>query len=95
MFSARKVSAIQPGRCSFMVAVDFEHQEQGEEVMTKKERVAFQQGVEEGFVRAAELTSKPEKLLRQFRSVSPTFQHTTVTGSPASNHRKLNAERCR
>jgi hypothetical protein len=59
--------------------------------MTKKERVAFAQGVEEGFVRAAELSSEPEKVLRQFRRVSPTFQRTTVTGRPASNHRKLNA----
>lgn len=41
--------------------------------MTKKEKVAFAQGVEEGFVRAAELSSEPQKLLSQFRPVKPTF----------------------
>jgi hypothetical protein len=41
--------------------------------MTKKEKVAFAQGVEEGFVRAAELSEDPDAVLRQFRSVSPTF----------------------
>jgi hypothetical protein len=32
---------------------------------------AFDQGVEEGFVRAAELSSDPENILRQFRPVNP------------------------
>jgi hypothetical protein len=41
--------------------------------MTKKEKVAFAQGVEEGFVKAAELSSNPDAVLRQFRPVSPTF----------------------
>lgn len=40
---------------------------------------AFDQGVEEGFVRAAELSGDPEKILRQFRTVSPNFK-TKVTG---------------
>jgi len=40
---------------------------------------AFAQGVEEGFVRAAELSGDPETILRQFRPVSPTFK-TNVTG---------------
>jgi hypothetical protein len=41
--------------------------------MTKKEKIAFAQGVEEGFVRAAELSENPEKVLRQFRPVSHKF----------------------
>ena len=49
--------------------------------MTKNERVAFAQGVEEGFTKAAELTSDPDKLLRQFRPVSPTFK-SKVTRKP-------------
>jgi hypothetical protein len=64
-----------------MVAVDLEYQNQGEEMMTKKEKVAFAQGVEEGFVRAAELSSNPDAVLRQFRPVSPTFHK----GSPKTN----------
>jgi hypothetical protein len=49
--------------------------------MTKKEKIAFVQGVEEGFVRAAELSSDPEKILRQFRPIGPTFNtKTIVTG---------------
>jgi hypothetical protein len=47
--------------------------------VTTKEKIAFKQGVEEGFVRAAELSSEPEKILRQFRPVSPAF-NTNVTG---------------
>jgi hypothetical protein len=47
--------------------------------MTQKEKIAFAQGVEEGFVRAAELSAEPEKILRQFRPISATFQ-TKVTG---------------
>jgi hypothetical protein len=47
--------------------------------MTKREKIAFAQGVEEGFVRAAELSAEPEKVLRQFRAISPTFR-TKVTG---------------
>ncbi len=45
--------------------------------MTKKEKVAFAQGVEEGFVRAAELSENPEAILLQFRPVSPTFSKPT------------------
>lgn len=56
-----------------MVAVNIEHENQREKVMTKKEREAFAQGVEEGFVRAAELSSEPQKILSQFRPVEPTF----------------------
>ena len=41
--------------------------------MTKKEKVAFAQGVEEGFVKAAELSSNRAAVLCQFRPVSPTF----------------------
>lgn len=49
--------------------------------MTKLEKIAFAQGVEEGFVRAAELSAEPEKILRQFRTISPTFNaKTIVTG---------------
>jgi hypothetical protein len=47
--------------------------------MTKLEKQAFREGVEEGFVRAAELSGDPEAVLRQFRPISPTFQ-TKVTG---------------
>jgi hypothetical protein len=47
--------------------------------MTQQEKIAFAQGVEEGFVRAAELSGDPEAVLRQFRPISPTFQ-TKVTG---------------
>lgn len=47
--------------------------------MTKKEKIAFAQGVEEGFVRAAELSSNPAEILRQFRPVSPEFPKTKVT----------------
>jgi len=47
--------------------------------MTKKEKQAFREGVEEGFVRAAELSGDPDKILRQFRLVSPVFD-TNVTG---------------
>ncbi len=64
-----------------MVEVNLEHQVQGEKVMTKKEKVAFAQGVEEGFTMAAELTSDPDKVLRQFRPVSPTFK-SKVTRKP-------------
>jgi hypothetical protein len=41
--------------------------------MTKREKVVFAQGVEEGFVKAAELSGNPDAVLRQFRPVSPTF----------------------
>lgn len=41
--------------------------------MTRDERPAFAQGVEEGFVRAAELSGDPEVILRQFRGVEPRF----------------------
>jgi hypothetical protein len=41
--------------------------------MTKREKVAFAQGVEEGFVKAAELSGNPDAVLRQFRPVNPTF----------------------
>jgi hypothetical protein len=47
--------------------------------MTKLEKQAFREGVEEGFVRAAELSAEPEKILCQFRPISPTFR-TKVTG---------------
>lgn len=61
-----------------MAALDLEHQK-GEKAMTKKEKQAFREGVEEGFVRAAELSGDPDKILRQFRLVSPVFD-TNVTG---------------
>jgi len=46
--------------------------------MTKKEREAFRQGVEEGYVRAAELSSEPEKILRQFRPVNPILKTNAI-----------------
>ena len=42
--------------------------------MTKKEKITFAQGVEEGFVRAAELSSEPQRILRRFRRVKPIFE---------------------
>ena len=60
--------------------------------MTKKEKIAFRQGVEEGFVRAAELSGDPDKILRQFRPVSPVF-NTNVTGRTAVASRKMNSGR--
>jgi hypothetical protein len=63
-----------------LAAFDLEYQK-SEETMTKQEKTAFAQGVEEGFVRAAELSAEPEKILRQFRPISPTFStKTLVTG---------------
>jgi hypothetical protein len=47
--------------------------------VTTKEKIAFRQGVEEGYVKAAELSEDPKKILRQFRPVSPAFK-TNVTG---------------
>jgi hypothetical protein len=43
--------------------------------MTQKEKTAFAQGVEEGYVMAAERSSDPENILRQFRPISPTFSN--------------------
>jgi hypothetical protein len=40
----------------------------------RKLKEAFAQGVEEGFVRAAELSGDPEKILLQFRPVRPVFR---------------------
>jgi hypothetical protein len=57
--------------------------------VTTKEKIAFKQGVEEGFVRAAELSSEPDKILLQFRPVSPAF-NTNVTGRTAASGRKMN-----
>ena len=69
-----------------MVAVDLEHKK-GEKMMTNKEKVAFAHGVEEGFVRAAELSGDPDVVLRQFRPVSPEFK-TNVTRRVSTNNRK-------
>lgn len=60
--------------------------------MTTKEKIAFKQGVEEGFVRAAELSGDPDKILRQFRTVSPVF-NTEVTSRAAAASRKMNSRR--
>jgi hypothetical protein len=46
--------------------------------MTKEEKIAFAQGVEEGFVRAAELSAEPQKIIRQFRPISPTFRTKAI-----------------
>jgi len=78
MLSARKVSPLQSRGSSRLAAFDLEYQER-EKAMTQKEKIAFAQGVEEGFVRAAELSAEPEKILRQFRAISPLFR-TKVTG---------------
>jgi hypothetical protein len=51
--------------------------------VTTKEKIAFRQGVEEGFVRAAELSSTPEKILQQFRPVSPVFKRSSKRGRKA------------
>jgi hypothetical protein len=61
-----------------LATFNLEHQER-KETMTQQEKIAFAQGVEEGFVRAAELSGDPEAVLRQFRPISATFQ-TKVTG---------------
>lgn len=51
----------------------------------------FAQGVEEGFVRAAELTDNPDAILRKFRPVKPQFERreTGVTGRRTSAARKM------
>ena len=42
--------------------------------MTTKEKIAFRQGVEEGYVKAAGRSGDPETILRMFRPVSPVFR---------------------
>jgi hypothetical protein len=42
--------------------------------VTTKEKIAFEQGVEEGYVRAAELSGDPETILGRFRPVNPVFR---------------------
>ena len=61
-----------------------------EEVMTKKEKAAFAQGVEEGFVRAAELSGNPDAVLRQFRPVSPTYERAERSATGVTRR-----ERCK
>jgi|GEM_PF-6875734 hypothetical protein len=57
--------------------------------MTQKEKIAFAQGVEEGFVHAAELSAEPEKILRQFRPISSTFR-TKMHPSTRRKHDRRN-----
>jgi len=60
---------------------------EGGSEITKKEKIAFAQGVEEGFVRAAELSSETENILRRFRPVKPTFGHNRKENSLSTSER--------
>jgi hypothetical protein len=80
VFPSGPIPAVLSRRSARVVALDLQHQDQErEEMMTRDEKTAFAQGVEEGFVRAAELSGDPEAILRQFRNVEPKFTRSLPT----------------
>jgi hypothetical protein len=75
LFQNRTLHPVQQNRCDEVAGINRDQERrgnnQGEEAMTKKEKIAFAQGVEEGFVRAAELSCDPDAVSSSSAKLNP------------------------